>query len=121
MSYFSASLPHSDYPAPSSDGHEDSRKPMMRAQQGDGLLPPAEQPSDGDVIVIPDAGRRGWYLVLCADGGAQVRCSAREEALTVARSFAEHANVDAWIRDGFLACLARHRPNSNGRKTASAG
>jgi hypothetical protein len=59
----------------------------------------AARPRDGDVIVSRDSGSRGPYSVRQAPGDVQFHAAVRDEAIRLARRFAQKATVGLWYSD----------------------
>ena len=74
-----------------------------------------ERPRDGDVVITPDEREPSRYLITQVPEGPQAIWASRDQALTVARNFAQLHAVDVWIRDGSLATRTAHyRPRRRG-------
>jgi hypothetical protein len=59
----------------------------------------AARPRDGDVIVSRESGSGGKYSVRQVPGDVQFHAAVRDEAIRLARSFAQKATVDLWYSD----------------------
>lgn len=64
-------------------------------------LTPADavRPRDGDVIVSRESGSGVKYTVRQVPGEVQLLASVRDEAIRLARGFAQTAAVDVWFSD----------------------
>jgi hypothetical protein len=75
-------------------------------------------PQDGDVVVTREAHSRVHYTVRQLPGLVGFSAAVREEAVRLARSFAQEHRVDIWYReDGTYRLLEayRHRTSSLGQ------
>ena len=57
-------------------------------------------PREGDVVVTRESGAAVKYAVRQLPGVVQFHASARDEAMQLARSFAQRAAVDLWYSEG---------------------
>lgn len=70
----------------------------------------AGRPQDGDVIVSRGSGSELKYTVRQVPGVVQFHTSVRDDAIRLARSFAQKATVDLWYSDdGTHRLLEAHR------------
>ena len=56
-------------------------------------------PREGDVVVTRESGAAATYTVRQLPGVVQFHVSARDEAMQLARSFAQRAVVDLWYSE----------------------
>jgi hypothetical protein len=89
--------------------------------------PPAgSAPQDGDVIVTRESRSAVRYTVRQHPGTVQFSASPRDEAVRLARSFAQKQAVDVWYADnGTHRLLEAYRPRTahqpQSRRAASSG
>jgi hypothetical protein len=69
------------------------------------------QPQDGDLVVVRVSGSDSPFSVHQVPGEAQFRAPTRNDAIQLARSFAQSHGVDLWYSDQTTCTLLeRHRP-----------
>ena len=73
-------------------------------------------PQDGDVVVTREAQSRVHYTVHQQPGMIQFSSAVREEAMRLARTFAQKYAVDVWYSDaGTYRLLEAYRPRASAR------
>jgi hypothetical protein len=73
-------------------------------------------PQDGDVLVTREAKSRVHYTVHQLPGMIQFSSAVRDEAVRLARTFAQKYAVDVWYRDGgTYRLLEAYRPRASTR------
>ena len=85
---------------------------MTRAQPVSEPLHPDVRtlPREGDVVVTRESGAAVKYAVRQLPGVVQFHASVRDEAMQLARSFAQRAAVDLWYsEDGTYRLLEAYR------------
>jgi hypothetical protein len=85
--------------------------PTLRADVESMGPRPEPQPRSGDLIVERTSTADGAFSVQQVPGGPQFRASTRNEAVQLARRFAQSHAVDLWYADrGTYRLLERYRP-----------
>jgi hypothetical protein len=73
-------------------------------------------PRDGDVVVTREAHSRVYYTVRQLPGLVGFSAAVRDEAVRLARSFAQEHCVDIWYsEDGIYRLLEAYRPRTSPR------
>jgi hypothetical protein len=76
-------------------------------------LSEAAGPRDGDVVIARDSGVQIRFTLRQTPGAAQLHTASRDEAIRIARGFAQQAIVDVWYTNsGSHELLEAYRPDA---------
>jgi hypothetical protein len=79
-------------------------------------VPEQQSPKDGDVVVTREAHSPVHYTVRQLPGIVQFSAAVRDEAVRLARRFAQQYHIDVWYReDGTYRLLEAYRPRTSPR------